>query len=382
MQIIPMAPRGDNVLSSLRRCDTTFVTRYEKWGHRLFSADKDSVDSLLKHITTKTLVNVTTTIEDASVGASEGLIRIEPIPPSFADYTAAIVKEHYPTIAPGDLPSLVNAHLHEHFLRTHNEGVTVIAPFPRDLLPVNNPVATFAQRLSSCPKNPLPKSCPQNNKKCLPCKKILVTNKTHTEQEPPHTFALAAVPHPYTFIALTNRMFNLAADRRKSLRFILQGVGRDLWLRSVTSPSSNVGAAPRVLALKSTIAASWSNFTSLWTVAEAAETPMSEEDVPWTFGFTIPSIEDLGLEVPRMRDDEAHLYDAVLKEVNSWKRGGGDARLRRAVEAWNLGSAEAWKFAGAFAERAVQERKQWSAEEKKYEKGLSSEEKKGKRFLV
>jgi len=53
------------------------------------------------------------------------------------------------------------------------------------------------------------------------------------------------------------------------------------------------------------------------------------------------------------------------------------ARIRWAVEAWNLGSAEVWKFTGAFVERMVQERKEWSASEKEFGRGLSGEEVEG-----
>ncbi|KLU89590.1 hypothetical protein MAPG_08561, partial [Magnaporthiopsis poae ATCC 64411] len=51
----------------------------------------------------------------------------------------------------------------------------------------------------------------------------------------------------------------------------------------------------------------------------------------------------------------------------------GDLAIRSAVEAWNLADTEAWRFARAFVERSVVERRKWEEEESKYAGGAGSD---------
>ena len=143
-----------------------------------------------------------------------------------------------------------------------------------------------------------------------------------------------------------------------------------------------MGAGTRVLAVKEIVAAHASaSFSSLWASAEA---PIPEEEVPWIFGFTLASAAESENEKAAGDERRNVVFRKTVGEVLGGKKVGKEkmedtekvARIRWAVEAWNLGSAEAWKFTGAFVERMVQERREWSASEKEFGRGLSEEERK------
>ncbi|RPB00987.1 hypothetical protein L873DRAFT_1735535 [Choiromyces venosus 120613-1] len=383
-RIIPMAPRDDYSLTALRRCDFDGVTRYEGWGNRLFAGDKSSIDIFLKHIT-DTATKDTTSIEEISKTAPEGLIRIEPLPRSFADYTARVVADRWPDLNSSHLPTLINSHLHETFLATYNASITLLTPQAIELQPAYTAIKTLADRLAFCPpRNPIPGSCP-SNRPCGYCKKPNVTEKPFLSQDP-STFLLAAVPHPYTYYALMDTTFSMSENTQRSIRFVrTQTRERDAWLHKATTPplKAGVGAGTRVLAVKEVIAApTRANFSSLWT---SAEDPIGEEEIPWVFGFTLASAEELKVEKATGDERRNVVFQKTVGEVLGGKKKAGRvrqdneniARIRWAVEAWNLGSAEAWKFTGAFVGRMVQERKEWSAGEKEFGRGLSGEEKIG-----
>ncbi|CUS07739.1 unnamed protein product [Tuber aestivum] len=383
-RIIPMAPRDDYGLTALRRCDFDGVTRYEGWGNRLFAGDKSSIDIFLKHIT-DTATDNTASIEEISKTAPEGLIRIEPLPRSFADYTPSAVADRWPDLSAAQLPTLINSHLHETFLSTYNTSINILSPLPIELQPAYAAITALATRLSFCPPgNPIPGSCP-SNRPCTFCKSPPVAPKPFIPQDP-STFLLAAVPHPYTYYALMDTTFSLSENTRRTLRYVrTQNRNRDAWLHKATTPPLKEGLGPgtRVLAIKEMIAApARANFSSLWVSAEA---PVHEEEIPWIFGFTLTSAEDFKIEKPTGDERRNVVFRKTVGEVLGGKMVGEEkmednkeiARIRWAVEAWNLGSAEAWKFTGAFVERMVQERKEWSASEKEFGRGLSGEEKNG-----
>lgn len=381
-QIIPMAPYDDYGLTALRRCDFDGVARYESWGNRLFAGDKSSVDIFLKHIT-DTATNETASIEEISKTAPEGLIRIEPLPRSFADYTPSVVEDRWPDLSAAQLPTLINSHLHETFLSTYNTSIILLSPLHIELQPAYAAIATLADRLSFCPpRNPIPGSCP-SNRHCTYCKGVPVVVKPSMSQDP-STFLLAAVPHPYTYYALMDTTFSLSENIQHSIRYVrTQTRDRDAWLQKATTPplENGVGAGTRVLAVKEIVAAHASaSFSSLWAPAEA---PIPEEEVPWIFGFTLASAAESENEKAAGDERRNVVFRKTVGEVLGGKKVGKEkmedtekvARIRWAVEAWNLGSAEAWKFTGAFVERMVQERREWSASEKEFGRGLSEGEK-------
>ncbi|KAG0638691.1 hypothetical protein HOY80DRAFT_140315 [Tuber brumale] len=380
-RIIPMAPRDDYGLTALRRCDFDGVTRYEGWGNRLFAGDKSSIDTFLKHIT-DTATNNTSSIEEISETAPEGLIRIEPHPRSFADYTPSAVADRWPDLSATQLPALINSHLHENFLSIYNTGITLLSPLPIELQPAYAAITTLAARLSLCPPgNPIPGSCP-SNRPCTFCKDPPVAVKPFISQDP-STFLLAAVPHPYTYYALMDTTFSLSENTQRSIRYVrVQTRDRDAWLHKATTPPLKEGVGPgtRALAVKEIVAAhAGANFSSLWVSAEA---PVLEEEIPWIFGFTLASVAELKIENPAGDERRNVVFRKTVGEVLGGKVGKMEedkkvARIRWAVEAWNLGSAEVWKFTGAFVERMVQERKEWSAGEKEFGRGLSGEEVEG-----
>lgn len=364
-----MAPWNDHTLTALRRCDFVYATRYENWGHRLFAGDKPSIDAVLKYITSNKVENGTVTIEAATKGIKDNIFHIDLIPNSFADYTPEAIKLKYAKLNPSDLPALINSHLHENFISTYPAGIALLSPYAEALGALHYPSQILANRMAACPANPLPLSCPSNKPKCQPCAKGLTITPNRVLTNKTGTFSLGTIPHPYTFLALRNPKINLSTDPEdRSLRFIRRKTYRDEWLRHVT-PGLALGPAPRVVLIKQAIAN-----PSTSTLLATSDAGFQELD--WTFGFTLPVEEELKLDLPKPDEKQEVLLETTYKDAFSQKDGGRKKKLRKIVEMWNLGNTEAWKFAGAVAERAGIERRKWSEAEKPFGRGLSAEEEK------
>lgn len=364
-----MAPWNDHTLTALRRCDFVYATRYENWGHRLFAGDKPSIDAVLKHITSNKLENGTVTIEAATKGIKDDIFHIDSIPNSFADYTSEAIKLKYPKLEPSDLPALINSHLHENFLSTYSAGISFLSPYTESLSALHYPSNVLANRIAVCPPaNPQPQSCPSNKADCKPCVKALKITPSRVLANKSDTFSIGTIPHPYTFLVLRNPKINFSADSEdRSLRFVRRHTSRDEWLRHVTA-GPPIGSAPRVVRIKQAIASP--STSALLVTSDAGFT-----ELDWTFGFTLPTEEELKLDLPKPDEKQKALLETTHKDAFSQK-DMKRKKLKRIVEMWNLGNTEAWKFAGAVAERAVVERRKWSEAEKPFGRGLSAEEKK------
>lgn len=364
-----MAPRNDHTLTALRRCDFVYATRYKNWGHRLFAGDKPSIDAVLKHITSNKLGNNTVTIEAATKGIKDNIFHVDSIPNSFADYTSEAIKLKYPKLKPRDLPALINSHLHENFLSTYSAGISFLSPYTESLDALHYPSKVLANRIAVCPPaNPQPLSCPSNKAKCKPCKQALTITPSRVLANKSDTFSFGTIPHPYTFLVLRNPKINFSTDSEdRSLRFVRRHTTRDEWLRHVT-PGTPLGSAPRVVRIKQAIAS-----PSTSTLLVTSDVGFRELD--WTFGFTLPTEEELELDLPKPDEKQEALLEVIYKDAFSQK-DGKRKRLKKIAEMWNLGNTEAWKFAGAVAERAGIERRKWSEAERPFGRGLSAEEKK------
>lgn len=366
-RVIPMAPYDDHTFTALRRCDFTYATRYENYGHRVFAGDKASIDAVLKYITSAKGDNGTVTIEGATKMANN-LFHIDPLPKSFADYTSEAIKIKYPKLQFSDLPKLINAHLHENWIARFSSGISLLLPFPETLGALHYPAQVLAERLAACPvDNPEPESCPSNKQDCKPCKKGLKVTPSKTFTNKTGIFSLGTIPHPYTFIALTNPEINLSTDYEdKSIRFVRRRTQRDEWLRAVTIPVS-VGSGPRVVTIKAATANPTS--TTILSTSDAGF-----KDIEWTLGFTLPTEEELKLDLPKPDAQQVKVLDTTHKDAFSAKDGGKKKRLRRAVEAWNLGGTEVWKFGRAYVDRMEMERRKWSEAEKAFGRGVAKNE--------
>lgn len=127
--------------------------------------------------------------------------------------------------------------------------------------------------------------------------------------------------------------------------------------------------------------------------------PVFPDDLDWRFGFSIPRAptsrgETSASPVPgperepgRSDDDDdpengpplpeeavlkleppiiAHAVQVVTAGDSRRRIRESDARVREAIEAWNLADAEAWRFARAFEARRRVERLRWEEEEAPY----------------
>ncbi|KAL7268965.1 hypothetical protein RUND412_008389 [Rhizina undulata] len=378
--IFPMHDRHDILFSSLRRCDFEYATRFENFGNLLYAADKKSIDAVLKHITTS-VDNSTKTIEAATINTQ--LFHIDPFPVSLGDYTPASVQNRYPTLKTADLPVLINSHLHQSFLASYPAGIALLTPFSTALTPVHMDAYVLATKIAFCPdpRNPFPDSCPPNNIQCVPCKKPVSVSQTanYSNLTTPASFTIATVPHPYTLASLLEPGSHFSSvSVEKVTRYLRRKTKRDAWLKEVTKSllKSGYSASPRVVSIKAAVAAERSQpFLSLWATSD-----MGFNDLPWVLGFTLPTVTELGIQVPAPEEVARSVMVKANKEINADGRGGtekGLERVRKVVEAWNLGDTEVWKFTGAWGRRAVMERREWSTQEGGFGFGVSEEEKNG-----
>jgi len=370
-----MGPHDDVTISALRRCKFVYMNRYQKFGQKLYSSGKTSLNKILMYITSnppKSKDNVKTVEEALSaVDKPDEWIHVDSFPAALADYSPSVVKEKYQELKSADLlPSLVNAHLHSTFLSLYPDGISLLSPFPLKLGALNHPGLELAQRIAACPvSNPLPQSCPPNLSKCTVCNKAAAIISPDHLSDSTKSFTLGTVPHPFVALELTDDNISPMHDRQDhSLRYVRRKTTRDPWLREVTKNpfmKTGLGAPPRATKLKEIVAAKQgTKFLSMWSTDK-----VGFKDVEWTLGFIPPTIEELGIKLPPAEETQNVKLEAVKKEAFNKKN-----KIVRVVEAWSLSDAEVWRFVNAWRERRILEREEWTKKEKKYGLGLDKEE--------
>ena len=153
---------------------------------------------------------------------------VQPSLEGIATYSAAAVAELFPSLKSDLLPSLINAHLHEHFLREHSV-LAIVDPIEDSRLNLfRQQVMLLANSIATCPSSPIVGSCPPDLPRCKPCKRISVVPFQSLAKVPHDAYVLVTVPHPYTFLSYVNQKSNLDP------RFV-RNTRRDNWVISVTS---------------------------------------------------------------------------------------------------------------------------------------------------
>ncbi|OBT52284.1 hypothetical protein VE04_07007 [Pseudogymnoascus sp. 24MN13] len=193
-------------------------------------------------------------------------------------------------------------------------------------------------------------SCPPNNKNCKPC----VAAAPMRISTPPifrnnsKLYTIGVVPHPWT--TTSSDAFTTAID----VPFIHRRSNRDHWLTLVTKELLGTGVftSATLVKFKEAVASPYGAAHSVWFTAEK-EYP---SDIDWHFGF---------LELKKERE--------LLEYAKMMGTTPEQQRLIRAIEAWNLGDVEAWRFARAFMARRSMERRGWEEEERWVTGGKGSE---------
>jgi hypothetical protein len=287
------------------------------------------------------------------------------------------------------LGDLINTHLHTTWQSSFVE-VAVLKPLADFTTTLVQPALDLAGNLTACPPvDPaIIGTCPPNRqrcKKCISSTPIPITapgairNKTDK-------FFIGTVPHPITITSLVNKQEHVDSAFVRRLGF----KARDYFLSSVTKDSFGGSNEKRLAVLKSAVASEWALPRTLWFTAENPKIDAAE--LPWLFGFRLPHARtdartsaksETPVPGPERRppppeekeEGRAHVEaDALVKEQRILRkateavRAANEAGVRRreAVEMWNLGDTEIWKFVKAFNARRRIMRMNWEKEESKF----------------
>jgi len=362
-----MASRNDPVMTFLRRCEfDDKITRFENLGGALFAGQGPTIASVVKNITSLSAIDKELS---SPADIATGSIHIDHQPKGIAYYSKKALRETYKDLNPQQLPQLINAHLHSHFHETFPGGIEILnAVSPAtDIMALASILR--AQRIAQCPDSPLPQSCPPNKPTCKPCTSGLRTQLTKAIRNATDTFTIGVIPHPYTTTSLTTGKPEFRA------RFIRRVGGRDVFLKHATPDLGlTVSGLYRAMKIKSIVAPLQSPVNGLW---NPAEKPWDMKDMEWTLGFCLPKdikkdksslMDDIGVKAKNkdlLKGAKKAVYSKVEKVVH----------VRKAVESWNLGDFEIWKFVSSLAERRQSERVGWLDEEKRFGKGISVDDK-------
>lgn len=143
---------------------------------------------------------------------------------------------------------------------------------------------------------------------------------------------------------------------------------RDIWIDSITKDASKKPTSNRLSYFKTLVVSDWAAIRTLWMTAEDE---MNDHELPYFFGFTFPITK--GQKDAEDLSEQTRLLDKAKEVVKG--NGSRNNKIREAVEAWNLGHIEAWRFVRAFNTRKAMVRRQWEREESHF---AGAEQKSGK----
>jgi hypothetical protein len=396
---LPMGSYEDSLLSSLRRGEYPKLTRYEGLGSGLFSGGKADITAALKvALANKELPNS----KDILQVMPKDTFSVDPTPEAIAFYNSGTVSARYEKIAEAIIESppkglkllnqLMNAHLHNTWQNIFSDGIAVLKPLPEHMTAVIEPGLQLAQYLAQCPESPVPASCPPNRDK--KCKKCISSNplKITTPAQYRNTstkYTIGTLPHPYTLLSLNGLKETI------DIPYIRRNTARDQYLAAATKEllGTGVSSAPRLVKFKEAVASPYGSAHSIWFIAEM---PLPD-DLDWYFGFVVPrTILDSGKsetpvpgperrpappppdpqDGPAPDEKDLPMERPLLEKAKTFLKSKRTEHksLREAVEMWNLGDIEAWRFARAFLSRSKVERQKWEEEEKKYAGGAGADE--------
>lgn len=341
-------PTQANVhFAKFRRCEFGRLTSYKSTGEQLLHGNQEAYGQLIQFIADNSAKFNTVSEEHLISDIMHTRFNIEPTLEGVVTYSSPAVEELFPTLKPKLLSSLINAHLHEHFLRQH-PVVAIVDPVEDSQLTVfRQQVALFANSIAQCPSSPIAGSCPPKLHGCRPCKPGSVVRLRTLATIPHNAFVLVAVPHPYTFLSYVNQKQNLDA------RFV-RDTRRDSWVVSVTSEIADKGTGgfQRTQIVKEYVETdSTTMFDSkipagIWQTWEELDLDGLES----TLGFEVEVVEDKKHETSRAPDSSSIPFNAKDRVLSQ-----SSERSRDMVESWNLAWTELWYFIRALQRRRKSE---------------------------
>ncbi|RFU76232.1 hypothetical protein TARUN_6008 [Trichoderma arundinaceum] len=386
--VLPIAPRQDPLLLFLQGGEYANLTRWADLDDAFLVGQKSDV-----HLAIQSILQIENIQEATSVTtALSDLVVVDSTKTPLAYYSSKTIEAKYAKIIRKEsrahtlhsLNELINYHILVAWQNNFPEGIEVLKPHPQHATAMLTGALKLAKRLSSCPKNPMPSTCPPNLPKCFPCVASPMAVSTPSRfRNSPQIFTIGVVPHPWSFALVDNQRESI------NVTWIVESP-RDKWLSAVTQGylGSGVSSNRRVMRFKELVAGELPTALSLWLPAEN-EVP---NDLDWYFGFTIPEkgMHDGKSRSPvpadRLPKDEEpdrangpvasaedvareqDLLDRAKNVVMLNKSSNNGTKMRASLEAWNMADTEAWRFTRAFNARRFLEREEW---ERTYRQSLA-----------
>lgn len=333
-----MPSQGDIKFIEFQRCNFQELTAYQSTGERVVHGAQQYFEDIVRAAQDPSDSSEASGTRSPLESMRSRFIvrqRLEGI----ASYSDADVAEQFPNLTPSLLSALINAHLHEHFLREH-PIIAVIDPIEGSRSNLfRQEMTSLARLIATCPSSPLPRSCPPGISHCTPCKSATVTRYRSAANIPHNAFILVAVPHPLTYLSYIYKKPVLDPQ------FVID-TRREEWVMFVTGDlaTKRAGGYQRTQILKDFVR-SESNAVSeakepsgFWCVWEEVDL----EGLSLVLGFHAGDL-DIKSQNSNSRADSSAVTLIAKEHVVSQNPDN----MRDVVESWNLAWSELWYFVRA-----------------------------------
>ena len=342
-------PKKTNAqFAMLQKCEYGRLTVYETTSDDIIHGTVDQYRELLRAIVRNPsyLDQVSEDTPLSSIFPQS--FDIKPQLEGIVSYSRSVVARYFPTMRPKDLTSLMNIHLHHHFLREH-PTILVLDPIDdshRNLF--HEKSMSLAVSLAVCPVTLPIATCPPQFSQCIECKPATVTRIGSLSNLQHNSYLIVTVPHPYSYLSYIHRKSSLEPQ-------FVRDTKREAWISFVTSEvlDRRSGGLERIQALKS--------------FSESDLGIMFNAQVPSGFWQTWEEANFSGLQFSlgfKMRQDslfvveknaESERVDTVLLNAKQHVQAEGSDNGRDMVESWNLAWSEFWYFLRALQRRRASE---------------------------
>ena len=334
-----MPSQGNMQFIELQRCNFQELTAYQSTGERVVHGARQYFEDIVQHAAQDPSDSTEASGTRSPLESMRSRFNIRQRLEGMASYSHTDVTEQFPDLKPNLLSALINAHLHEHFLREH-PIIAVIDPIEGSRSNLfRQEMTSLAHLIATCPSSPLPRSCPPGISHCTPCNLAAVTRYRSVANIPHNAFILVAVPHPLTYLSYIHQKPVLDPQ------FVI-GTRREEWVMSVTGnlAPKRAGGYQRIQTLKDFVR-SESNAVSdakepggFWCVWEEVDL----EGLSLVLGFDAGDL-DIKSQNSNSRVDSSSVTSIVKEHILSQNPDN----MRDVVEAWNLAWSELWYFVRA-----------------------------------
>ena len=334
-----MPPQHDLYFAKFRQCEFGPITTY-----------KNAVEQVI-HGTSQEYGKVVDALSKLD-GTDKMMTAFERFPSVFnaeaslegiATYSEEAVSELFPTVPADNLASLINIHLHEHFLRTHSVLAVLdpIEPSQDDLF--RRQALSVAALIANCPSSPLAGTCPPNVPRCKPCRPLAVKWIRSLSSLPENAFVIGTVPHPLTMLSYIHRKSKLDP-------LFVRNTPRDHWLVSITNDvvDKGTGGYQRMLYLENIISQSLVKLQAempggYWQIWEESDWEGLETAIGFRVGLNPGDEEVKGRYNEVLSSAVISAKERVLLQTTESSRD--------VTESWNLAWTEIWYYIRALQRR-------------------------------